>query len=354
MQDVAENALNGEPSLEPVAYEGPFESDSVRHFAANYDGPEDVLFPGCVPITMTLEQFESFEGGVEYWSRERETAWILCDGGPDHEGPGGYLPSLVTRISQERGSTIRCWGALRIATLDSDGKSLESMNPDQSIYLHPGVRTPSGASTVVGRDPRPDVVLEVDHTTDVRRNKLGVYARWGYPEIWVETPDAPSPSRPRGVRPGLRIYVLRGDAYVERHESNALPTWRAVEIHRALNEPVPSVATIEQLVRVGRVLGDAEGTGPMDDAQIGGYMRRSHAVGQRAGLLQGRHAGVLQGRRDGLASAAEAILRGRGLALPDGFAAKLATVLVAPDVLVAAAQNCTSSEDFWERLPSGQ
>ena len=35
---------------------------------------------------------------------------------------------------------------------------------------------------VVGEHDFPDVVLEVDRTTDVRRWKLGMYESWGFPE----------------------------------------------------------------------------------------------------------------------------------------------------------------------------
>ena len=47
---------------------------------------------------MTLEQFDNYEGGVEYWSRERGTALICRDGSPVHEIPGGRLPGLLTRV----------------------------------------------------------------------------------------------------------------------------------------------------------------------------------------------------------------------------------------------------------------
>ena len=140
------------------------------------------------------------------------------------------------------------------------------------------------------------------------------------------------------------------DDYVEKPESAALPTWSAVEIHLALNQPVPSARTIEDLVRVGRILGDREGTGPMDDAQVAGYMRRSHEVGQRTGLARGREIGRAQGVAEGLASAASAILGGRGVPLPDGFEQRLAARTVAPDVLLEAAQRCSTAADFWERV----
>ena len=78
--------------------DGRFDEDRLREYVTRYDGPEDPDYPGCVPIPMTVEQFDNYEGGVEYWSRERGTALICRDGGPAHEIPGGMLPGLLTRI----------------------------------------------------------------------------------------------------------------------------------------------------------------------------------------------------------------------------------------------------------------
>ena len=337
-----------------VVYPGPWERDAMRGYVDGYDGPEDAAFPGCVPIPMTAEQFEAYDGGVEYWSRERGVAWVARDGGPDHEYPGGLLPGLLTRVALERGSPILCCGALRMVWTDDAGKASEGMHPDQSVYLHPGGWRPRGKRTVIGWDPRPDVVLEVDHTTDVRRCKLGVYERWGFPEVWVETPDEPSRSRPRGVRSKLTVYVLGDGGYREKDASAALPGWPAADIHRALNEPATSHGTIEALVRVGRILGDREGTGPMDDVQIAGYMRRAHEVGQQAGFARGRdrgrEEGAAAGREAGFSSAALGVLRLRGIALADDFERRLATATVTRETLLEASIHCANEADFWARL----
>ena len=348
---MAEAALTtgaGRPNYETM--DGRFDEDRLRKFVMDYDGPEDADYPGCVPIPMTVEQFDNYEGGVEYWSREHGTALICRDGGPAHEIPGGMLPGLLTRVEQERGSPIRCCGALKMVAEDPAGRSAEGMHPDQSVYLRPGTWMPSGRSTVVGRDPRPDVVLEVDNTTDVRRHKLGVYARWGYPEVWVETPNEPAPGRPRRVVPGLTIYILDQDAYRESLESLALPTWQADEIHAALNEPTTSSSTIASLVRVGRTLGDRDGTGPMDDAQIAGYMRRSHDVGHRTGFARGREQGQEAARRKALAYAATEALRLRDIPLSENFERRLAASTVSAQALLHAAQLSATEADFWARL----
>ena len=342
---------------EYAVYSGPFERDAVLDYVMRYDGPEDPDFPGCVPIPMTAEQFEDYDGGVEYWSREQGMAWVLREGGPDHENAGGHLPALLTRVAMERGSPIRCWGALRMVVVDRAGRASEAMHPDQSVYLRPDVWTPSGRETVIGRDPRPDVVLEVDHTTDVRRRKLGIYRRWRFPEVWVETPDAPSPSRPRGVVPGFTIYVLEDDEYRKKSVSAALPGWKAHEIHRALNEPSSSPETIEHLVRVGRELGDADGTGPINDTQIAGYMRRAHGVGQRTGFARGREQGLAEGlaagRRQALVCAAMEVLRARGIALSEDTEQRLGATTATREALLAAVAECTSEADLWARLGSG-
>ena len=82
---------------------------------------------------------------------------------------------------------------------DASGEPRRIMQADESVYLHPAqARLPGPAAMVVGEDDFPDVVLEVDHTTDVRRGKLPLYESWGFPEVWVDVPDAPSPSRARG------------------------------------------------------------------------------------------------------------------------------------------------------------
>ena len=351
MAETALSVARGRPSYETA--DGRFDEDRLREFVEDYDGPEDQDYPGCVPIPMTLEQFDNYEGGVEYWSRERGTALVCRDGSPVHEIPGGRLPGLLTRVEQERGSPILCCGALKMVTVDGAGDTAEGMHPDQSVYLRPGVWIPSGRRTVIDRDPRPDVVLEVDNTTDVRRHKLGVYARWGFPEVWVETPDEPTPSRPRRVVPGLTIYVLDQGDYRESAESVALPTWRAHEIHSALNEAPVSASTIECLVRVGRTLGDREGTGPMDDAQIAGYMRRSHDVGRRAGFARGLEQGQETARREALAYAATEALRLRGIPLSEDFDRRLAATTISSQTLLTAAQLGATEADFWARLRGG-
>ena len=49
----------------------------------------------------------------------------------------------------------------------------------------------------VSNEDLPDVIVEVDLTTDVRRGKLDIYESWGFPEVWVEVPENRAPSSPK-------------------------------------------------------------------------------------------------------------------------------------------------------------
>ena len=261
-------------------------------------------FPGCDPVSLpTWEHVWAYEGRIEYWSAETGTAWVLRDAGPVHEIPPHLLSELLTRISLERGSRIRCAGAVYLMERRQDGRPRQVLVADQTIYLDREIWTPRDPAIVKGEDPLPDVLLEVDHTTDVRRNKLPVYEAWGFPEVWVDTPDAPSPNRPRRVRPGLTIYVLDDGRFRTAGESHAFPTWTAARIHAALNETHLSPHTLTDLTRVGRRLGEREGTTPDDDPQMNRHRRQAHDQGRRTGHAAGRAEGLAQGRAEGLAEA---------------------------------------------------
>ena len=245
-------------------------------------------FPGCDPVPLTTwEDVQAYDGRIEYWSASSGTAWVLRDAGPVHESPSCILNELLTRISLERGSRVRCCGAVYLMERDPDGRPRLVMVADQTIYMHPEVWLPGDPAIVRGEDPLPDVLLEVDHTTDVRRNKLPLYEAWGFPELWVDTPDAPSPSRPRRVRPGLTIYLLEDGRYRIADESRAFPTWSATDIHAALNETRFSPRTLADLTRVGRRLGRQEGTTPDDDPQLGRHRRQARDAGRADGRAEG-------------------------------------------------------------------
>ena len=200
--------------------------------AARSSAPE---FPGCTPVHLPADELDRSDQRLEYWDGATETAWICEPTSPYHERPSGRLTRLTERIAAVRGAPIESYGSMDLRQHDGPRSIMQA---DESVYLHPGsARLPGPSAMVIGVDDYPDVVLEVDHTTDVRRGKLALYESWGFPEVWVEVPDETAPSRPRGRRPGLTIHLLEAGAYRAAPESRAFPGWTAEEIHEALNEP---------------------------------------------------------------------------------------------------------------------
>ena len=198
------------------------------------------------------------------------------------------------------------------------------------MTLHPAQTIPRGNEIEVGTDALPEVVLEVDNTTDVRRGKLGLYEAWGFPEVWVEVPDEPAPSRPAALRPGLTIYVSGPSGLRPAPASRAFPGWTAAEIHFALNEPELSEETAGVLNRVGRLLGAAEGTGPDRDPFLRRQRSESRAEAQRASALQ--------------------VLKSRGVAVSVSLSARLAEMEGVSEHLVAAALECRDQGHFVQLL----
>ena len=295
-------------------------------------------FPGCRPVRLPRAEIERFEGRLEYWEAATETAWICEPTTSYHERPARLLTRLAERIAAVRGSHVECYGSMDLLLRDEHGEPQRIMQADESLYLHPAHAKLPGRAMVVGEDDFPDVVLEVDHTTDARRGKLALYESWGFPEVWVDVPDAPSPSRPRGRRPGLTIHLLEDGRYRAAAESRAFPGWTAAEIHEALNEAEPSAQTSAVLERVGGVLGAQEGTGPDDDPLL--RSQRSQ------GFERGRAEGVIAGERIARAEMVRHILVSRGIDVSAEFLSDAAFAAAPADALIAAALACEDEAAF--------
>ena len=244
---------------------------------------EPRAFPGCKAVNLPRTQIDRFEGRLEYWDAATETAWICDPTTPYHERPSRLLTRLAERIAGVRGSQIECYGSMDLLLRDAGGEPRRIMQADESVYLHPGRARPGPAAMVVGEDDFPDVVLEVDHTTDARRGKLALYEEWGFPEVWVEVPEAPSPSRARGRLPGLTIHLLEHGRFRVAAESRAFPGLQAEEVHEALNEAAPSARTTAAVERVAAALGVREGTGPDDDPLFRSQRRQGIEHGRAEG-----------------------------------------------------------------------
>ena len=298
-----------------------------------------IEFPGCRPVRLRRDEIDGHEGRYEYWEADTETAWTVRELTTlYHERPSQLLVRLTERIAAFRGSPIATFGTADLLVRNERGERHRIMQADQMVYLHPERDQPPGAQVEVGEDVLPNVVLETDLTTDVRRGKLWLYESWGFPEVWVEVPDKRLPSSPRGRPRGLTIYLLNSGSYSEAEVSLAFPGWTAAGIHRALNEKTMSVATIEALRRVGRALGEREGTNPADDPVLG------------AERLEGRREGLLAGRLEVLAAFLRTTLSAKGVQISPRLDAKAEALVNAPlDAVMAAASECRDEADFLRR-----
>ena len=273
---------------EPLADEGTLERQPARpKLPLRVDARRQYAvadFPGCRPVRIPRDEIDSWEGRFEFWDARTEVAMVAEPVTTYHEYPSQRLAQLTAIIAQGRGSPIDVLGTAALLLRTDTGAKAQIMQADQTVYLHPDQDRPQGAAMEVGQK-LPDVVLEVDHTTDVYRRKFDLYEEWGFPELWVEVPDAASRSRPKRKVPGLRIHVLGASGrFEERDASAAFAGWTAPEIHRALNEETPSAETTATLRRVGRALGEREGTGPDDSL----FLKAERDEGRQEGHLAGQ------------------------------------------------------------------
>jgi hypothetical protein len=290
-------------------------------------------FPGCRPVHIAPEEIEDHDGRVEYWQARTATAMVCEPVTTFHEQPGQRLAGLARLIAASRGSSIETFGTSDLVRYDERRRPRVLMQADQTVYVQPLSVEKLGPRVDVDGEHLPDVVLEVDYSTDVRVRKLPLYEAWGFPEVWVDVPDAGAESRPKSRRPGLTIHVLEGGRFATAGSSRAFPGWRAEEIHRALNEPSMSSLTREALHRVGAAMGAAEGTGPDDDP----WLRRYRDAGRADGRAEARYELVL------------AVLAERGIAVTPTLPARIAELGELPVAgMMRAALRCESEAEFLE------
>ena len=159
----------------------------------------DEDFPGCESFRLPASEVDHHDGRLEFWDGDTETAWKVCEPTSiQHEGPSRRLVRMAERVASLRGSPIACFGSADLVRRDAAGRKHWLMQADEVLYLHPDRIRLQGPAIDVDADPLPDVVLEVDHTTDVRRRKLDIYKESGFPEVWVLVPWEASVRRRRG------------------------------------------------------------------------------------------------------------------------------------------------------------
>lgn len=156
----------------------------------------------------TYERLLNERGKRRYprFTYDRGVLEIMSPVSLEHEESADNLRFLVRTLLEELGIDFRTAGSMSLKSREIEGGA----EPDGCFYIQnePGVR---GQLRIdLSMDPPPDLAIEVD-VTNPSLNKLLIYARFGLPEVW----------RHDGAR--LRIYVLRGDRYMESAESSVLP-----------------------------------------------------------------------------------------------------------------------------------
>ncbi len=125
----------------------------------------------------------------------------------EHEDLKSVLGRLVEAYAQEFGIDMRVIGA---TTLKREMKK-RGAEPDESYYVQNESLTRSITKLELGRDPPPDLVIEIQITRSAL-NKLGIYGAMGVPEVWLWESDA------------LKVYWLDETGnYVAHDRSRALP-----------------------------------------------------------------------------------------------------------------------------------
>ena len=130
-----------------------------------------------------------------------------------HEGSNRFIEALLGVFVDELEIDMRRLGSLlmKIPELKVGGE------PDSCYYVKNEVSIRAQENVIVGQDPPPDLVLEVDITSPSDR-RLPIYALLGVPEVW----------RYDGY--SLELLGLENDEYVPIKNSLSFPTLPAAII----------------------------------------------------------------------------------------------------------------------------
>jgi Uma2 family endonuclease len=154
-------------------------------------------------------RFAYEEGTLEIMSPSRE-----------HEILKSNLGCLVEAYALELGIDMQVTGS---TTLKRQMKK-RGAEPDESYYVQNESVIRGRRDVVLGRDPPPDLVVEIQLTRSAL-DKLGIYAAMGVPEVWLWEEDA------------LKVYWLSDlGRYVEHRESRAFPRLPLPDLLRFLAE----------------------------------------------------------------------------------------------------------------------
>ena len=155
----------------------------------------------------------------------------------EHEEFKFALSRIVEVVTEELGINVRELGSTTFKRKDV-GRGFE---PDACFYIQSFARIRGRRRIDLLADPPPDLIIEIDITTDSMK-KLGIYSALRVPEVW----------RYDGSR--LTILELEGGAYVERNASPALPILTPPVLTELIEEamsldPIPWLRKLRKWVR---------------------------------------------------------------------------------------------------------
>ncbi|MFZ4727258.1 MAG: Uma2 family endonuclease [Pseudanabaena sp.] len=130
-----------------------------------------------------------------------------------HKGSGHFFDRLLTIFVDELDIDMRCLGSL----LMKRSEQKIGGEPDSCYYIKNELAIRAQENVIVGQDPPPDLVLEVDITNPSDR-RLPIYALLGVPEVW----------RYDGY--SLEFLALQNGEYVAIENSLSFPTLPAAII----------------------------------------------------------------------------------------------------------------------------
>jgi Uma2 family endonuclease len=137
---------------------------------------------------------------------------------PEHEMLKSAIGRLLEAYAQELGIDMQVMGS---TTLKLEMKQ-RGVEPDESYYVQNEARIRGKTDLEWGRDPPPDLAIEIQLTRSAL-DKLGIYSALGVPELWFWEEE------------GLRVcWLVEQGRYEERDRSKALPGLPLEELVRFL------------------------------------------------------------------------------------------------------------------------
>ncbi len=164
---------------------------------------------------------EFLEALPEHHLRHTYDGWTLEMMTPrmDHEWPSELIGGMLRALTLALDIPIKSVGSTTLRAAKGD----RGLQPDKSFYIGEDSQSRVGEVYRPGKDPPPDLVIEVD-VTNTSVPRLPIFARIGVPEIW------------RYVNDEVRFYRLtRQRKYEPIQHSIALPFLTPDDVTRCVN-----------------------------------------------------------------------------------------------------------------------